>query len=183
MPLATSSNGGQARGIFDDKAYFATPVHSILNQKPRFMQFRLACLVLQPNRKTFPDLSINLVKWDGQPNTTLFRGEAMSMTEGQVYRCQNRDCGSEVKVIKPSIESNSNPRCSCGTEMKKRISNRPGVRSIQTSRSLPVLRPIETSRYVRSQPDRKKPCATTWVSSSVYLSDSWCGACLQRRVK
>ncbi len=41
------------------------------------------------------------------------------MTEGQVYRCQNRDCGCEVKVIKPSIESNSNPRCSCGAVMKK----------------------------------------------------------------
>jgi len=43
----------------------------------------------------------------------------MLMTEGQVYRCQNRDCGCEVKVIKPSIESNSNPRCSCGAVMKK----------------------------------------------------------------
>ena len=43
----------------------------------------------------------------------------MYMTEGQVYRCQNRDCGCEVKVIKPSIESTSNPRCSCGAEMKK----------------------------------------------------------------
>jgi len=40
-------------------------------------------------------------------------------TEGQAYRCQNRDCGCEVRVIKPSIESNSNPRCSCGAEMKK----------------------------------------------------------------
>ena len=43
----------------------------------------------------------------------------MHMTEGHVYRCQNRDCGCEVKVIKPSIESTSNPRCSCGAEMKK----------------------------------------------------------------
>jgi hypothetical protein len=43
----------------------------------------------------------------------------MWMTEGQVYKCQNRDCGCEVKVTKPSIESNSNPRCSCGVEMKK----------------------------------------------------------------
>ncbi len=49
----------------------------------------------------------------------LYNGRAMSMIEGQVYRCQNRDCGCEVRVIKPSIESNSNPRCSCGAEMKK----------------------------------------------------------------
>jgi hypothetical protein len=41
------------------------------------------------------------------------------MTEGQMYRCQNRDCGCEVTVIKPSIESNANPRCCCGSEMKK----------------------------------------------------------------
>jgi hypothetical protein len=41
------------------------------------------------------------------------------MAEDQVYRCQNRDCGCEVRVIKPSIESNSNPRCSCSAEMKK----------------------------------------------------------------
>lgn len=41
------------------------------------------------------------------------------MDEGQVYRCQNRRCGCEIKVIKSSVESNSNPRCSCGAEMKK----------------------------------------------------------------
>lgn len=43
----------------------------------------------------------------------------MLMTEGQIYRCQNRDCRCEVKVIKPSIESIANPRCFCGAEMKK----------------------------------------------------------------
>ena len=43
----------------------------------------------------------------------------MLMAEGQVYRCQNRDCGSEVEVIKSSSQSHSNPRCSCGAEMKK----------------------------------------------------------------
>ena len=43
----------------------------------------------------------------------------MSMTEGQMYRCQNRDCGCEVTVIKPSIECNTNPGYSCGWEMKK----------------------------------------------------------------
>ena len=53
----------------------------------------------------------------------------MSMTDGQMYRCQNRDCGCEVTVIKPSIESNTNPRCSCGWEMKKPYS-KPVLRSL-----------------------------------------------------
>ncbi len=53
----------------------------------------------------------------------------MLMIEGQVYRCQNRDCGCEIKVIKPSIESNSNPRCSCGAEMKKPY-NKPVFREL-----------------------------------------------------
>ena len=38
------------------------------------------------------------------------------MTEGQVYRCQNRNYGCEIKIIKPSTESNSNARCSSGAE-------------------------------------------------------------------
>ena len=38
---------------------------------------------------------------------------------GQVYRCQNGDCGCEVRVINPPVEFNSNPRCSCGAEMQK----------------------------------------------------------------
>jgi hypothetical protein len=41
------------------------------------------------------------------------------MTEGQVYHCQNRDCDSEILVTKASLETNANPRCSCGAEMKK----------------------------------------------------------------
>ncbi len=53
----------------------------------------------------------------------------MLMTEGKVYRCQNRDCGCEIKVIKPSIESNSNPRCCCGAEMKKPYS-KPVLRTL-----------------------------------------------------
>jgi hypothetical protein len=43
----------------------------------------------------------------------------MSMTEGQVYRCQNRHCGCEITVVKPSTQANANPRCCCGSEMKK----------------------------------------------------------------
>lgn len=55
----------------------------------------------------------------------------MVMTEGQVFRCQNRDCRCEVIVIKPSIESTSNPRCSCGAEMKKPYS-KPGLRALNS---------------------------------------------------
>jgi len=43
----------------------------------------------------------------------------MSMTEGQVYRCQNHHCGCEITVVKPSTQTNANPRCCCGSEMKK----------------------------------------------------------------
>lgn len=43
----------------------------------------------------------------------------MLMTEGQAYRCQNRACNCEVVVTKPSSEGPSNPRCCCGSEMKK----------------------------------------------------------------
>jgi hypothetical protein len=41
------------------------------------------------------------------------------MTEGQVYHCQNRTCGSEIVVTKASLEASANPRCGCGAEMKK----------------------------------------------------------------
>ncbi len=47
----------------------------------------------------------------------------MTMIEGHVYRCQNCNCGREVKVTKSSIESTSNPRCSCGAEMKRPYEN------------------------------------------------------------
>lgn len=43
----------------------------------------------------------------------------MFMTEGQIYHCQNRHCGCEIKVVKTSIGAKSNPRCCCGSEMKK----------------------------------------------------------------
>jgi predicted nucleic acid-binding Zn ribbon protein len=43
----------------------------------------------------------------------------MRMTEGHIYRCQNLHCGSEIKVVKKSIEANANPRCCCGSQMKK----------------------------------------------------------------
>jgi hypothetical protein len=42
-----------------------------------------------------------------------------TMLRGQVYRCQNMQCRSEIEVRKASIEGPSNPRCCCGAEMKK----------------------------------------------------------------
>ena len=41
------------------------------------------------------------------------------MSQRQVYRCQNRDCGCEFVVTKISVEAKANPRCFCGAEMKK----------------------------------------------------------------
>jgi len=46
----------------------------------------------------------------------------MSMSQRQVYRCQNRTCGCEIAVTKTSVETRANPRCFCGAEMKKRYS-------------------------------------------------------------
>jgi hypothetical protein len=42
-----------------------------------------------------------------------------NMRKGQRYRCQNSECRAEIEVTKDSIEGASNPRCSCGAEMKK----------------------------------------------------------------
>jgi hypothetical protein len=53
----------------------------------------------------------------------------MLMIEGQIYRCQNRSCNCEVVVTKPSAEGSSNPRCSCGAEMKKPY-KRPAIREL-----------------------------------------------------
>lgn len=43
----------------------------------------------------------------------------MSMTKGQVYRCQNPACRCEIVVTKASLEASANPQCACGAEMKK----------------------------------------------------------------
>jgi hypothetical protein len=43
----------------------------------------------------------------------------MSMTEGQVYRCQNCVCGCEIVVTEASLKASTNPKCGCAAEMKK----------------------------------------------------------------
>jgi hypothetical protein len=59
------------------------------------------------------------------------------MTEGQVYRCQNLHCRCEIKVVKTSIEANSNPRCCCGSEMKKPYT-KPVVRILNSNIESPA---------------------------------------------
>jgi hypothetical protein len=53
----------------------------------------------------------------------------MSMCEGQIYMCVNRECSCEVQVIKASSEADANPRCCCGAEMKKPY-EKPTVRRV-----------------------------------------------------
>ena len=55
----------------------------------------------------------------------------MAMSEGQVYRCQNRNCGCEVRVLRPSIQARANPRCCCGAEMKKPY-RKPALRTLSS---------------------------------------------------
>jgi len=43
----------------------------------------------------------------------------MLMIEGHTFRCQNRVCSCEVIVTASSVKGTSNPRCCCGSEMKK----------------------------------------------------------------
>jgi len=43
----------------------------------------------------------------------------MQMKENDMLRCQNRNCGCEVRVMKGSSDGSSNPLCCCGTKMKK----------------------------------------------------------------
>jgi hypothetical protein len=46
-------------------------------------------------------------------------GAFMTMKEGQVFRCQNRDCGCEIRVLRSSVSARGNPLCCCGAEMKR----------------------------------------------------------------
>lgn len=43
----------------------------------------------------------------------------MFVTERQIYKCQNRDCRCEVEIIRTPTDPKSNPKCGCGSEMKK----------------------------------------------------------------
>jgi hypothetical protein len=44
----------------------------------------------------------------------------MTMRSGQLWECQNRACRCEILVVAPSEAKNGrNPRCCCGSPMKK----------------------------------------------------------------
>lgn len=62
----------------------------------------------------------------------------MTMIEGQVYRCLNRKCGCEIKVLHSSIHGSTNPTCCCGTEMKKPYF-KPTVRAVSSGPELMMV--------------------------------------------
>ena len=44
----------------------------------------------------------------------------MSIQKGERWFCQNDACGSEIMVVESSkLRNDENPRCSCGSIMKK----------------------------------------------------------------
>ena len=63
-----------------------------------------------------------------------WRAAAVAMTVGTRFRCQNPDCRCEIEVHKASKESESNPRCCCGAEMK-RTYEKPALRELDDTAS------------------------------------------------
>jgi hypothetical protein len=59
----------------------------------------------------------------------------MMLRKGQICRCQNRQCGAEVQVMRDSVEGESNLRCCCGAEMKK-LWTTPVLRKLRTTPEL-----------------------------------------------
>jgi DNA-binding NarL/FixJ family response regulator len=57
------------------------------------------------------------------PSTPILR-------KGHVYRCQNPDCGAEIRVKKESIAGFSNPICCCGAQMT-RVYEPPALRKFE----------------------------------------------------
>ncbi len=44
----------------------------------------------------------------------------MALQKGEIYRCQNEDCGCEIEVTHSAASGgNQAPRCCCGMEMEK----------------------------------------------------------------
>ena len=58
------------------------------------------------------------------------------MGSGQLYRCQNPNCRKVAVLQVDSTKQKSNPRCSCGSEMKRPYS-KPQVRVLRLE-TLPV---------------------------------------------
>jgi hypothetical protein len=55
----------------------------------------------------------------------------MTTIVGQLYRCQNPDCGCELQVTKTSTAAKFNPRCGCGGEIKK-LYGKPVCKALDT---------------------------------------------------
>jgi hypothetical protein len=53
------------------------------------------------------------------------------MVDDQIFRCQNPACRSEMRVLRRSLEGGSNPRCSCGAQMKKPY-RKPQMRTVKS---------------------------------------------------
>jgi len=59
----------------------------------------------------------------------------MRLQKGHRWQCESRYCGSEFQVVASSeVECGINPRCSCGS-MMKRVSVAPQVKPIQAAPS------------------------------------------------
>jgi hypothetical protein len=62
----------------------------------------------------------------------------MRLQKGQRWQCESRYCGSEFQVVASSeVECGINPRCSCGSMMRK-ISVAPQVKPSQAATAAPV---------------------------------------------
>lgn len=54
----------------------------------------------------------------------------MRLQKGQRWECESRYCGSEIQVVQSSeVEEGMNPRCSCGS-MMKRVHVAPEVKTV-----------------------------------------------------
>src|SRR5579864_8171857 len=79
---------------------------------------------------------LNTGRGNGMPRNLVensnVSGVSVTLREGQRFRCQNRECGCEIVVNKPSIEGDSLPKCCCGAAMKKPY-NPPVIRTLNTN--------------------------------------------------
>jgi hypothetical protein len=62
------------------------------------------------------------------------------LQNGQRWQCESRYCGSEIQVLASSqVECGINPRCSCGS-MMKRLHVAPEVNRGQAAAAVPAVR-------------------------------------------
>src|SRR5436305_13411309 len=69
-----------------------------------------------------PDAHIATIFSSQTCDTTKEKGvsESMAMRTGQLWECRNSTCGCEVLVVcKSRVKDRTEPRCCCGSMMKK----------------------------------------------------------------